>query len=486
MPEDNFVPIYTPQHTAHYAPSFGTSAPPAPGVATAPEDDDEVGDKPSRNIKTVRAPVSPLANVNTGAGTGGGGSPYGAQTTPGSPGQVERETDQYRRGSADLTAGNVAKAVGFGLGLASGTGPLTTAAAEGVEALTGRDTGLGVPDFEGFQGPTPEGTANVRGGRITAEGQFAADRASRFAPSPSMATRGGFGAAAGDGGGYGGSKSEGSEGGLGSLGGGGGSDNEGGPGPAGGGGKGDGQYARGGTVVHPPRANLAKVGLLGEVQPHERGGTVGPFGSSSRPPLPRAAQPMPPRDLGYPPPRVPGHSPSPMIKRYHTGGIVSQAEDGSQPPINDFKGPDLGISVAGGPPAAPPGGSGPAPQFGARMGPPPSPAGGPPAPSANPTGDPRYQAPGSVPDTAAQDDVPIMAEEGEFVITEAAAAHYSPEVLAILNDPELADDAAQILAEHFGVSFSGPAPQEMPEGNAVMPPSSGMGSMRPKSPLGRF
>lgn len=108
----------------------------------------------------------------------------------------ERNVDRYRRGTADATFGNIAKAISFGLGIASGTGPLKLGAKAALGALMG-EKNPGMPDFEGFVGPNPAGTAAVKAGTRTAAQQQGMDRKAKemrdalLSGSPSRAAMGG-------------------------------------------------------------------------------------------------------------------------------------------------------------------------------------------------------------------------------------------------------------------------------------------------------
>jgi len=106
-----------------------------------------------------QAPRRPLVGQGSGAGgLIGGGSPYGAaavveQGDLNNPAQVQRAIDRQRRGTADLTLDNLAKAGRFALGIASGTGPVKLGA-----GLLANQVAPGT-----FSNPMPQFTGSVPG-----------------------------------------------------------------------------------------------------------------------------------------------------------------------------------------------------------------------------------------------------------------------------------------------------------------------------------
>lgn len=90
---------------------------------------------------------------------------------------ADRDTQTYGRGQADLTLANLAKAINFGLGIASPLGPLKLGGKLALGELLGKENPMGIPEFSGFQGPNPAGRMAVAGGQVSAQQQFAADRA---------------------------------------------------------------------------------------------------------------------------------------------------------------------------------------------------------------------------------------------------------------------------------------------------------------------
>src|SRR5574341_1558434 len=411
MAEENFVPIYTPQHTAYYAPGFTSGAAPSAGQpATPDEDDDEAGSGPSRSSTTVRRAVSPLANLDTR----GGGSPYGAQTTPGSLGQTEKYTDKYKKGQAPLTAKNMGILAGNVMGI---TDPVSMGLASMAEMAAGKEPGSrgGVQNYEGYVGPKPGVTI---GSQSQYHSQQAKDKAEnggdgdkKKGPGP-----GETGGPAVAGGGPGGSFGT-------------------------GGSQGIGMMRHGGTIK--PRFAAG-----GSVRPATAGTRPVDRSAPREPPYPW--RPFPKPALSQPPASA---TPPTTRPRFQFGGRDDRgrAEAGER---------GRGGGYAHG---------------GAVMG-----------DQINPTGDERYTAPASIPDDGQVDNQTIQADEGEFVITRAAAEMYPPEVLEILNDPELADDAAKVLAEYFGLTI-GEEP-EFPQAGATaaMPPQAMPGMGRPRSGLAAF
>jgi hypothetical protein len=147
----------------------------------------------------------------------GGGSPYGGSATVeqsgrmNNPAQTERAIDVHRRGTADLTAENLAKAAAFGLGIASGTGPIKLGAQLAAGEIMGRP-GFGVPDFSGSVPATQWGRDLVKRGvpvrdvqRMERERAAIADRVARgdsflgkgYGGPPDRAHHGGVGGGGG-------------------------------------------------------------------------------------------------------------------------------------------------------------------------------------------------------------------------------------------------------------------------------------------------
>src|SRR5574341_1732328 len=400
MAEENFVPIYTPQHTAYYAPGFTSGAAPSAGQpATPDEDDDEAGSGPSRSSTTVRRAVSPLANLDTR----GGGSPYGAQTTPGSLGQTEKYTDKYKKGQAPLTAKNMGILAGNVMGI---TDPVSMGLASMAEVAGGKEPGSlgGVQNYEGYVGPKP-------GVTIGNQSQYHSQQ------DKDKADKGGGGSSGAD--------------------------------------------ISGGSGTDTMGNNTANDTLMAH------GGTIKPRFAASGSVRPATAGTRP---VDRSAPREPSYPWRPFPKP-----ALSQPPASATPPTTRPRFQFGGRDDRGRAEAGERGRGGGYAHGGAVMG-----------DQINPTGDERYTAPASIPDDGQVDNQTIQADEGEFVITRAAAEMYPPEVLEILNDPELADDAAKVLAEYFGLTI-GEEP-EFPQAGATaaMPPQAMPGMGRPRSGLAAF
>lgn len=103
------------------------------------------------------APVTPSAVPGMRpAGPNAGGNAMSHQ---------EQMGEGVKRGYADLTAENVAKAIGFGLSL-SGTSPMSIAVGEALKAATGEDLGMGLPSFTGKENFLPETAAAINAGKF--------------------------------------------------------------------------------------------------------------------------------------------------------------------------------------------------------------------------------------------------------------------------------------------------------------------------------
>ncbi len=97
-------------------------------------------------------------------------------------------------------------------------------------------------------------------------------------------------------------------------------------------------------------------------------------------------------------------------------------------------------------------------------------------------------APAAVPDDGITDNVPIMADEGEFVITRDAAVAYDPAVLEAINDPQMAPIIEMLISEYLAEMGGMNGESGMDDGSEVLPPVQQPAGQqqRPQSPLGRM
>jgi hypothetical protein len=432
MPEDTIQPIATARYRDVRYPNFvgGTGDPNQPGTPTQP------------TTPTPPAPTAP-------GGGGGGGSPAGPRTRLGqlvaprgggegqggrgprspqdptrTPEGVEQETDRYKRGRAALTAENLGRMAAFGLGIGPTT-PITAALGEAAEEITGDDLGLGLPEYDDYKAPTEEGVQNLQSGNVTtANQQWQLDDA-----AASGGDKRGDPALSGSegtdtlGAGFGAGDdrlTDGHSSGGGSAGG-----SSGGGSPGGAGARG---YKRGGTVVPVPSQKPAvpRNFLLRQARKpagYDQGGTV-----MRRPGNPANTDPVRPLPAFLRPPMA---RTAPMQRDVNRGGY---AAGGTVDKMATYE--------AGGP----------------------------------------VVDPAAVPDDGVVDNQPINADEGEFVITRDAAVALGPEVLQVINDPQMAPLVAQAISEMIGGEpAAGPVIDNEP-----VPPAPPVGGARPQTRLGNL
>jgi hypothetical protein len=451
MPEEAFATIPSGKYRENRAPNFvgGTGDIDQPGVptpVTPPAGTPASGSGGGGGTPTT--PAAPRTRLGQLVAPAGGGQRVGdPMNSLGTPERRQEEIDRYRRGRAALTGENLARVAGYMAGIGPTT-PITTAIGEAVEATTGIDTGLGFPHYKGQIPTTKEGMAGLTSGQYaTANEAFAADDA-RAVASQGAGGWGGPGATEardlGGGGGRDGSGGFGAGPDIGDVDVGGGKR----AGPVGAEGQ---NFRRGGTVTGGLEFKRA-----GPVDPNadpslglefQRAGPVDPDMAQWVTERAQRIMTRPPQSWTQDELRIirqfeaMGGKIRPPQPGFAAGGTVQPRRMGNPAntdpvrPLPGFLQPPTGYGMRNRPLRD-------GPNNGGRYA-----TGGTVRRSYRLGGE--VIDPAAVPDDGVVDNVPINADEGEFVLQRAAAEALGPEVLRALNDPAQATALAAVLTAYL-------------------------------------